>query len=247
MRVMMAQFNMTRAPINDVHVRRAISYAFDYDGFNKDILGGLVERNPDAAAQHHLGRAQGREGLQLRHRQGQGRARTGQRQARPADRARLPHRFQQSEQAAQLLPERPHQGRRAVQGDGLCRGRRSSSDSRIPNTTPDISIYWISTYYADPHNWVGEMFSLLTAGTFKNAAHYKNPKVDELLDKALSLTDQAERAKLYEEATASSSTRRRACGSTTPSGTGPTRTSSRASSSVRSASAQEMRTAYYEG
>ena len=40
MRVMMAQFNMTRAPISDVHVRRAISYAFDYDGFNKDILGG---------------------------------------------------------------------------------------------------------------------------------------------------------------------------------------------------------------
>ena len=29
-----------------MHVRRAISYAFDYDGFNKDILGGLVERNP---------------------------------------------------------------------------------------------------------------------------------------------------------------------------------------------------------
>src|SRR5262249_51707069 len=46
MRVMMAQFNMTRAPLNDVHVRRAINYAFDYDGFNKDILGGLVERNP---------------------------------------------------------------------------------------------------------------------------------------------------------------------------------------------------------
>ena len=46
MRVMMAQFNMTRAPITDVHVRRAINYAFDYDGFDNDILGGLVERNP---------------------------------------------------------------------------------------------------------------------------------------------------------------------------------------------------------
>jgi hypothetical protein len=32
-------------PINDF-VRRAINYAFDYDGFNKDILGRLVERNP---------------------------------------------------------------------------------------------------------------------------------------------------------------------------------------------------------
>ena len=46
MRIMMFQINNQRAPLNDVHVRRAISYAFDYDGFNKDILGGSVERNP---------------------------------------------------------------------------------------------------------------------------------------------------------------------------------------------------------
>ena len=46
MRVMMMQLNTTRAPLNDVGVRRAINYVFDYDGFNKNILGGLVERNP---------------------------------------------------------------------------------------------------------------------------------------------------------------------------------------------------------
>src|SRR5262245_55667350 len=46
MRIMLFQINNQRAPLNDVHVRRAISYAFDYDGFNKDILGGSVERNP---------------------------------------------------------------------------------------------------------------------------------------------------------------------------------------------------------
>src|SRR3989442_1217507 len=46
MRIMMFQINNQRPPLNDVHVRRAISYAFDYDGFNKDILGGSVERNP---------------------------------------------------------------------------------------------------------------------------------------------------------------------------------------------------------
>jgi len=45
------------------------------------------------------------------------------------------------------------------------------------------------------------MFSSTTAGTFKNAAHYSNSRVDELLDKALRATDQAERARLYEAAT----------------------------------------------
>jgi len=44
------------------------------------------------------------------------------------------------------------------------------------------------------------MFHSSNAGTFKNAHHYKNPKVDELLDKAVQSTDQAARAKLYEEA-----------------------------------------------
>src|SRR5207245_11039611 len=46
MRIMMFQVNNQRPPLNDVNVRRAISYAFDYDGFNKDILSGSVERNP---------------------------------------------------------------------------------------------------------------------------------------------------------------------------------------------------------
>jgi len=108
--------------------------------------------------------------------------------------------FAQSEQAAQLLQ------------NGLT---KIGVPSRVvgypwpviverfkdPNTTPDVSIYWISTYYADPHNWVGEMYSSANAGTFKNAAHYKNPKVDELLEKALRSTDREERARLYEEAT----------------------------------------------
>ena len=72
---------------------------------------------------------------------------------------------------------------------------------KTPETTPDILVYWISTYYADPHNWIGEMFHSNNAGTFKNAHHYKNPRVDALLDKALLSTDQAERTKLYEETT----------------------------------------------
>src|SRR3989475_10969478 len=42
----MSQTKSQQPLTNAVNVRRAISYAFDYDGFNKDILGGSVERNP---------------------------------------------------------------------------------------------------------------------------------------------------------------------------------------------------------
>ena len=61
-------------------------------------------------------------------------------------------------------------------------------------------VYWISTYYADPNTWIGEMFHSGQWGTFKSSSFYKNPKVDELLDTALRSTDQAVRAKAYEDA-----------------------------------------------
>jgi ABC-type transport system substrate-binding protein len=38
--------NSSKPPMDDVHMRKALSYIFDYDGFNQDILGGSVVRNP---------------------------------------------------------------------------------------------------------------------------------------------------------------------------------------------------------
>ena len=200
MRVMMAQFNMTRAPTNDLHVRRAISYAFDYDGFNNGILSGLVERNPTPLPNTIWGVPKDVKGYDF----DIAKAKSELSEAKvkldkPIELAFLTG-FEQSEQAAQLLQ------------NGLTKVGLQSKVVGYPwptivdkfkdaNTTPDVSIYWISTYYADPHNWVGEMFSSSTAGTFKNAAHYSNPKVDALLDRALSSTDQAERAGLYQAAT----------------------------------------------
>ena len=62
-------------------------------------------------------------------------------------------------------------------------------------------IHWVSTYFVDPENWVGQMYDSQFHGTWKASAWYKNPKVDELLRKARGLVEQAERAPLYEEAT----------------------------------------------
>jgi len=100
---------------------------------------------------------------------------------------------------------------------------------------------------ADPHNWVGEMFSSSTAGTFKNAAHYKNPKVDALLEKALSLTDQAERAKLYEEATRIIVDEAPGLWIYNTKWYGPYSNKLKGIVFCPIGSAQEMRTAYYEG
>ena len=178
MRVMMAQFNMTRA-----HQRRARAPRHQlrvrHDGFNKDILragrGAILTPLPNTI----WGVPKDVKGYSFDI--DKAKAELAQASAKPDKPIELAFLtgFQQSEQAAQLLQ------------NGLTKAGLQSKvvgypwptivdKFKDPNTTPDVSIYWMSTYYADPHNWVGEMFSSSTAGTFKNAAHYKNPKVDAL-------------------------------------------------------------------
>jgi len=200
MRVMMMQFNTQRAPLNDVNVRRALNYAFDYDGFNKDILGGLVERNPTPLPNTIWGVPKDVKGYSFdieKAKEELGKA--AAKVTRPLEIVYLTG-FAQSEQAAQLFQNGLQKA--GIQTKVVGTPWPTVVDKvKTVDTTPDIMIYWISTYYSDPHNWIGEMFHSNQAGTFKNAHHYKNPKVDELLDKAIASTDQAERAKLYEEVT----------------------------------------------
>ena len=201
MRVMMMQFNMTRAPFNDVHVRRAINYAFDYDGFNKDILGGLVERNPTPLPNTIWGVPKDVKGYSFDIDKAKAELAKASAQDRQADRARLPHRLASSRAGRPAAAERPHQDRHAVEGDrhSVADDRRASS--RTPETTPDVSIYWISTYYADPHNWVGEMFHPRRPAPSRTPLTTRTRRWTRCSTRRCSLTDQAERSKLYEEAT----------------------------------------------
>ena len=62
-------------------------------------------------------------------------------------------------------------------------------------------VHWVSTYFVDPENWVGQMYDSQFHGTWKASAYYKNAEVDALLRKARALVKQEERAPLYEAAT----------------------------------------------
>ena len=199
MRIMMFQVNNQRAPMSDVHVRRAISYAFDYEGFNKEILGGTVERNPVPIPNNLWGVPRDVKGYTYSI--DKAKAELGQAKAkvdRPLTVGYLQG-FSQTEQAA------------TVMANGL---RKAGVETKLvselwpamvermkkPETSPDMVVYWISTYYADPHNWIGEMFHSGQWGTFKASSFYKNPKVDDLLDTALKSTDRKVRDKAYQDA-----------------------------------------------
>jgi len=68
-------------------------------------------------------------------------------------------------------------------------------------TTPDMWVHWISTYFVDPENWIGQTYDSRFHGTWKASAWYKNEAVDDLLGRARASLDRAERERLYQEAT----------------------------------------------
>jgi peptide/nickel transport system substrate-binding protein len=199
MRIMLFQINNQRAPMSDVNVRRAISYAFDYEGFNKEILAGTVERNPVPIPNNLWGVPKDVKGYTYDVDKAKAElAKAKVKVDRPLTIAYLTG-FSQTEQAA------------TVMANGL---RKAGIESKLtsdlwpnmvekmkkPETSPDLVVYWISTYYADPNNWIGEMFHSGQWGTFKASSFYKNPKVDDLLDTALKSTDRKVREKAYQDA-----------------------------------------------
>ena len=58
------------------------------------------------------------------------------------------------------------------------------------------------TWYPDPYFFLNKLFSTDEFGGIGNGQHYSNPQVDELLQKALEATDQADRADYYKQALA---------------------------------------------
>lgn len=56
------------------------------------------------------------------------------------------------------------------------------------------------TWYPDPYFFLNKLFSSSEVGALGNGAGFSHAEVDELLDKALEVTDQNERAKYYKEA-----------------------------------------------
>ena len=63
----------------------------------------------------------------------------------------------------------------------------------------DMLPYWKSTFYADPNNWLGELYGSRYAPT-RNVSSYKVGEVDKRLEEAMSTTDINVRKRLYQEA-----------------------------------------------
>jgi len=199
MRIFLIRMHNQRPPFNDVHVRRAISYAFDYDAFIKDVLKGRVARNPGPIPNNMWGAPKDLKGYTFDLKKAKEELRKA---SVKIDRPLNIHPmtgYAQTDDAALILQAGLQQLGIKV---NIVRETwpTLSGKAKDINTSPDMWIHWVSTYYADPENWVGEMYSLSRWGAWKASAWYKNPEVDSLLKRARTVADIETRRKLYEQA-----------------------------------------------
>ncbi|MGE0768079.1 MAG: ABC transporter substrate-binding protein [Hyphomicrobiaceae bacterium] len=197
-RIFVVHMHNQRPPLNDVHVRRAISYAFDYQGLIDGVLGGKAQRiqfplppsmwgypktegytyNLDKA-KAELAKAQVKIDRPL-----QIHAQTGNRV---------------SEQVAQVLQASLR--KIGIEANIVSEPWSTlASKCRSAETAPDFFGMWKGPDYPDPHNWLGDMYDSRNGASYTTCSFYKNKDVDAALSEAFRLPDQNARRVLYEKA-----------------------------------------------
>jgi peptide/nickel transport system substrate-binding protein len=199
MRMFVIRMHNQREPFTDINVRKAFSHAFNYESFITDMMKGRVARNPVPIPRPLWGYP--KEVMGYEYSLDKAKAYLAKAQikiTRPIDiYVQAPN--EPTVQAALLL-----QSDLAQLGIELRIVKTLFTSivaaTKTVESTPDMWIHWISTYFVDPENWIGEMYDSANGGTWKASSWYNNPQVDALLRQARSLIDREARAKLYADA-----------------------------------------------
>jgi len=202
MRTFLIRMHNQRPPFNNVHFRRALSYAFNYDGFIEQVKHNNAVRNPGPIPVTLWGSPPDLKG----YRYDLAKAKAELELAKQ-DGVDIGREF---EIAPQSDLEETVLAAQLYQSDLLKIGLKPrivkklwanlSTEATKLETSPDVWIHWISAYFLDPENWIGQAYDSRFQGTWKASSWYKNPKVDDLLTRARESLDQPTRKQLYEEA-----------------------------------------------
>ena len=202
MRIFTLRMNNMKPPLDNINARKCLAHAFNYDGFIKEILKGYAERNPAPLPNNLWGYPKDVVGYEYDLKKAKTFCDKAKAEGAPMNRPLEIHtqsQLEQTNQAAQLF-----QSDLAQIGVTLKiiadTWANITTNTAKPQSTPDLWVHWVSTYFVDPENWVGQMYDSQFQGTWKASAWYQNPRVDDLLRKARSTIAQAERQPLYEEA-----------------------------------------------
>jgi peptide/nickel transport system substrate-binding protein len=202
MRLLVIRMNNTKPPFDNINARKCFAHAFNYTGFIEEIVKGNALRNPAPTPNNIWGYPKDVVGYEFDPAKAkeyfQKALSDGAPMRRPIE-LHVQQALEQTIQAGQLF-----QSDLATVGINLKLVNDTfanlTSAAAKPETTPDMWIHWVSTYYVDPDNWIGQMYDSRYHGTWKASCWYTNPAVDELLRKARFIVEQEDRAPLYEQA-----------------------------------------------
>ncbi len=195
-RLFYATMHNKRPPFTDVNFRKAVCCCFDYDGWINNILGGSVVRNTQVIPNPMWGAPKDVAGYTFDIDKAKWHLQRVQAPLREVTVAGMVG-YEQSMQGAALLQN--GLSRAGIQSKLLNEPWPVVSNKmRDPEQMYDMLFLWRSTYYADPHNWAGELLAT-ERHRGGNASYYSNPEVDRLLAEALATPEQARRAPLYEQ------------------------------------------------
>ena len=202
MRVMVIRMNNSKPPFDNIDFRKCVSHAMNYDGFSEIVMGGYAVRNAGPIPQNLWGAPADLEPYAYDMERAAEYCDKAREAGAPVDRRLEVHiqsELDQTTQVAQLLQSDLRQlgvNLEVVPNTWA----NMTSQTANAETTPDMWVHWVSTYFVDPENWIGQMYDSQFHGTWKASSWYQNDRVDELLTSARAETDQETRRGYYEEA-----------------------------------------------
>jgi peptide/nickel transport system substrate-binding protein len=202
MRTFVVRMNNTKPPFDNLNARLCFAHAFNYMGFITDILGGYATRDPYPMPDTLWGCPKDAKGYDYDMQKAKEYMAKAIAQGAPMRRPIELHvqsEAEQSVQGAQLFQSDLASIGINLKVVGDVWGNLTTIAAK-PETTPDMWVHWVSTYFVDPENWVGQMYDSQFHGTWKASSYYKNDQVDALLRQARSTMEQEQRAPLYEQA-----------------------------------------------
>lgn len=192
--------NMRKKPLDDVHVRRAISYAFNYDAALNDILQSKqpLKGGPMPKAMKHSTD----EGV-----------RTYEQDLTAAKSEISKSRYDTKEIKFNYVYQPSIDTNKNIglmmqdqlSDVGITVNPKKAPWTRIvelasnPDKSPDMFPLWGTIQYNDPDAYLWSIFHSSSVNTYLNGANYESKKMDQLLEAGRQTLDEKKRAEIYKE------------------------------------------------
>ncbi|WP_192458202.1 ABC transporter substrate-binding protein [Musicola keenii] len=196
LRVTYLYLNNSKAPLNQVDLRRAISWSTDYQGMVKGILSGNGKQMRGPIPEGMWGY----DATALQYQQDGAKAKAAWDQV--ADKPKtLSFLYSDNDPNWEPIALSTQASLKSLGIDvKLEKLANATLRDRVGKGDYDIAIGNWSPDFADPYMFMNYWFESGKKGLPGNRSFYSNPQVDELLKKAVASTDQATRTKDYQAA-----------------------------------------------